>query len=558
MKKTLICLSLFSALVLTGCNDGNDGTNGKDGSNGTAGANGSNGTNGQNGFSSLVQQEVLAFGHDQCWLGGLSIQSGLDKNNNTKLDADEISQTTVQCKTNPLFATTGVRPAFVSMNHIAPVLDDVTKNRYIDIRQGGFGSDITAHPTIKNRFYAVTDRGPNADLQTADAPTGKRFPDPTYVPRIGEFEVTEHGVFKVREILLKDRNGDTITGLPNPAGLGYTNEGAFGPDGKPLVIDPSKPFDKITNPYKTDAYGLDAEGLVAMPDGSFWVSDEYGPHIIHFDANGKEIDRINAFAQDNRRVGGYILPAEFGKRRPNRGMEGLTITPDGKTLVGIMQSTLSNPAGAANKSNLTRIVTINLETKKVSQYLYQQGDAAENISGQEFSNSAIVALSATSFLVLERDGAFYRDNPKAIKRVYKIDLRSGTDLESLKDANQLKQDDTLGLTLANQTLEQIIVANGADQAFKKGWEVLANAGIKPVSKTQVLDMVKEVKYPHDKMEGLWLINNSTLGVMNDDDFSLWVNPNTFALQQKYLDKELRNIDGNTLYVINNLDLKPIP
>ncbi len=34
-------------------------------------------------------------------------------------------------------------------------------------------------------------------------------------------------------------------------------------------------------------YGLDSEGLAALNDGTFWVSDEYRPHIVHYDANGK-------------------------------------------------------------------------------------------------------------------------------------------------------------------------------------------------------------------------------------------------------------------------------
>lgn len=46
-------------------------------------------------------------------------------------------------------------------------------------------------------------------------------------------------------------------------------------------------------------------------------------------------------------------------------MEGLAVTPDQKTLVGIMQSRLYNPsnAGAINK-NLTRIVTFDIATGK--------------------------------------------------------------------------------------------------------------------------------------------------------------------------------------------------
>ena len=54
-------------------------------------------------------------------------------------------------------------------------------------------------------------------------------------------------------------------------------------------------------------------------------------------------------------------------------MEGLTITPDGKTLVGIMQSALQTPdLDAAKPSKVTtlRIVTVDLKTRATHEYLY--------------------------------------------------------------------------------------------------------------------------------------------------------------------------------------------
>jgi hypothetical protein len=65
-----------------------------------------------------------------------------------------------------------------------------------------------------------------------------------------------------------------------------------------------------------DPDGYDPEGLVAMPDGSFWVSDEYGPFITHFTAQGKELARLSPF-----KTGPEALPAELKNRVPNRGME---------------------------------------------------------------------------------------------------------------------------------------------------------------------------------------------------------------------------------------------
>ena len=510
MKLQLLVLSILTATTLVGC--GND----KD-----------NADTAKPEPKTLTQETALKFADKNCWLGGTAKSSGLDLNTNGKLDINEIQKTENVCLTENVFAN-GVRLSYEIMD-IKGIVDGAKAGNNIEFRRGGFGSDLVAHPTEKNQFYALTDRGPNADYNL-NKDNGKMFPDPSYTPRMGLFEVQSDGtVKKLKEILLKDRTGKNITGLPN-LNFGATKEAAYDVYGKLLK-------------QQTDEYGLDPEGIVALADGTFWVSDEYGPHIVHYDANGKEIDRINAFAEDNRRVGGYLLPAEFSKRRPNRGMEGLTITPDGKTLVGIMQSTMDNPNAEVNKSDLTRIVTIDLATKAVKQYLYKQEGGAK-----AYSNSAISALSNTSFLVLERDGDFYKDNPEVFKRVYKIDLRNATNLEEVKETTQIKQDQKLGLTIDGLTLEQYVL--------EQGWDGLKALNIVPPAKTLVLDMNKQVKFPHDKMEGLWLIDQQRLGLINDDDFALWVNKG--VLEQKYLDKDKKVIDGNTLYIIDHLDLKPLP
>ena len=70
-------------------------------------------------------------------------------------------------------------------------------------------------------------------------------------------------------------------------------------------------------------------------------------------------------------------------RSPNQGMEGLTITPDDSTLVGIMRSALKTPGleGSAKPVPLARIVTVNLATKAVKEYLYPLANPAETKVG---------------------------------------------------------------------------------------------------------------------------------------------------------------------------------
>ncbi|HEX4017002.1 MAG TPA: esterase-like activity of phytase family protein [Frankiaceae bacterium] len=55
-------------------------------------------------------------------------------------------------------------------------------------------------------------------------------------------------------------------------------------------------------PVAKDPYGYDSEGLVALPDGTFWVSDEYGPYITHFDANGFELGRLTSTGDANSEI----------------------------------------------------------------------------------------------------------------------------------------------------------------------------------------------------------------------------------------------------------------
>jgi len=375
-----------------------------------------------------------------------------------------------------------------------------TINNTVEIRNGGFGSGATAHPTNEDEFYAITDRGPNTNFLE-----GKKFPVADYTPRIGHFIVTEKGeITLLEEILLKTPSGKLITGIPNPEGKGATGE---------------IPYDAAGNPIAFDDFGLDSEGIVALKDGSFWVSDEYGPHIVHYSASGVQLERISPFGV-NEDTGDRKLPAVFASRRANRGMEGLTITPDEKTLVGIMQSTMYNPEKI--QSNITRIVTFDLETGYTRQYVYIQEKA-------NLSNSEITAISNTEFLVVERDGKFAGEET-AQKHIYKINLNGATDISG----NNPKEE--LGLMIGDKTIEQSTA------------EELAEANIVPVQKELVVDLVAQFGYAHDKLEGIWIMDENTLGFINDDDFAVSDNDGDGIIEQKILPGS-SNIDASSLYMV---------
>ncbi len=376
------------------------------------------------------------------------------------------------------------------------------------IYNGGFGSALATDPNDPNIFYLLTDRGPNSAGVAANSII---FGKSDFTPQIGKFRREGDKLVLIETILLKNAAGQLLTGLPNPSGQGSTGETPLDLTGKTLSPDPD---------------GLDSEGLVRAADGSFWVSDEYGPHIVHFDAAGKTIERINPFGSG---TGGRTLPKVLAKRRPNRGMEGLTITPDGKTLVGLMQSPLYNPSSSAvSGGTILRVLTFNIATGETHQYAYVMENAS--LTGC----SEVVAITNTTFLALERDGDYGGNptKPATFKKVFKFDLAGATDLSDPANGDN-------GKLYNGQTVEQL-----------KNTAGLQSAGITPVTKTLVLDLLAQINpvYPHDKAEGLALIGNSTIAISNDDDFGVVDNgANGFAA--KVL-PATGKVDMNRIYFVN--------
>ncbi|WP_461052151.1 esterase-like activity of phytase family protein [Spirosoma arcticum] len=416
-----------------------------------------------------------------------------------------IALLTTACQDHQLISTPGL-PAVVDATNPGTFLPAIlTTVNGVLVSNGGFGSAIAADPNDPGAFYMLTDRGPNIDGTIANS---KVFAKPDFAPQIGKFRVKNGQMMLEAIIELKNSAGGKLNGLPNPANQGSTGELALDLNGN--TIAPS-------------VDGLDSEGLAVAPDGTFWVSDEYGPHLVHFDASGRTIERINPFGSG---TGGRTIPLVFATRRANRGMEGLTITPDGKMLVGIMQFPLYNPSAAAVSGSLvTRILTFDIATGANKQFVY----LIERANLQ--ANSEITAITNTTFLVLERDGEYGTDANKntLFKRVYKIDLTGATDISDLANSAN-------GKLYGGKTVEELKTA-----------AVLQTNGVTPVSKTLVLDLALETSpvYPHDKAEGLALISPTLLAVANDDDFGV-VGVGTYTAK---LLPASNTIDRNRVYFV---------
>lgn len=356
-----------------------------------------------------------------------------------------------------LFGGCNTSPAEKSYPAVACVASEVVA---VEGREpviiGGYGSSMV-YNAADSCFYLLTDRGPNVDGIT---PESKVFILPDYSPTIGRFRLNGDSLLLVEKMVLREADGTPFVGIPNTEGDGKTGEVAYDIDGKILI---------------NDKRGLDTEGLAIAPDGTFWVSDEYAPFVMRFDRQGKLLKELSPFN------GG--LPSHYALRRPNRGMEGLTINRAGDKLFGIMQSPLYYPdASTKDNSVNNRIIEIDLLNDTVFEYIYQM-EHPQNVV------SEICFVSDSILYVLERDGKFPQ-NGKGFKRVYSVNITKATNIGSR-------------------------IVELSDNAE------LQEKNISPVVKTLVCDIMQVLPtYPHDKPEGITLIGDSILCVVNDDDFGV--------------------------------------
>lgn len=202
----------------------------------------------------------------------------------------------------------------------------------------GLGSGLSRRAS-DGALFAVTDRGPNLFISQAVDDCGidavahlrgdrsaKVMPLPTMGPEIVELEV-EAGVVRVkRRTALQLASGARMSGAP-PAGA---TEAIYDVRGRRLAPDP---------------LGVDTEAIAALPDGGFFVAEEYGPSLLRVDADGVVRERWAPEGADDALaypevVLRKVLPRELARRRLNRGLEALCVSPDGRWLYLGCQSAL--------------------------------------------------------------------------------------------------------------------------------------------------------------------------------------------------------------------------
>ncbi len=204
---------------------------------------------------------------------------------------------------------------------------------------------------------------------------------------------------------------------------------------------------------------LDPESFRRVSDGSFWVGEEFNPSLLHFSAQGSllappfKLTGLNSV--DNPSGEPANLPV-------SRGFEGMAISPGGLWLYPMLEGALED-----SKPGL------NIYTFDINEELFVNNDAGMPSYRYQLDQGAtaigdFTMFSKTAGLIIERDS---EERDKALlKKVYRVDFEQldedgyllktlVVDLLNINDPHDLNQDGNALFSFPFWTIEGLVVLN---------------------------------------------------------------------------------------------------
>ncbi len=210
---------------------------------------------------------------------------------------------------------------------------------------------------------------------------------------------------------------------------------------------------------------FDVESITRAGDGTYWVGDEFGPYLLHFDRAGRllapPVPLPGVFAPEN--------PAGTPNLGGSKGFEGLALSVDGRRLDALLEGTV-----AGDEPGTLRLNEFDLDRGRYTgvRWTYRL-DRPEHAIGDA------VTVDRNRLLVVERDGAQGVD--ARVKRVYLVDKRD-------RDRDGV--------------LDKTLVADLLDIANPRG---LGGFG-------------ETFTFPFTTIEDVVILDDRTIGVLNDNNF----------------------------------------
>ncbi len=191
-------------------------------------------------------------------------------------------------------------------------------------------------------------------------------------------------------------------------------------------------------------FDLDPESLVRSPDGTFWISEEFGPFLVHVAADGRVIEPPVAFPGVRTPQNPFLSIADRAHpERPtlaaSRGPEGLAISPDGSKLYALLEGAVAGDDPQDLRIYVFEVARRGFAAKFLRVRLEMPGQPVDLASLKDTSGTAVYptdvapppgpvsigelkALNESQFLMIERDNLGDDLRAPRFKKVFLIDM----------------------------------------------------------------------------------------------------------------------------------------
>ena len=210
---------------------------------------------------------------------------------------------------------------------------------------------------------------------------------------------------------------------------------------------------------------IDIESVTRGADGSYWMGDEFGPYLLHFDRAG----RLLAPPAPLPGVRAPENPAGNPNLGGSKGFEGITLSPDGKKINALLEGTVAGDTPGTLRLNEFDIASGSFTG---TTWKYQLEDP-------NFAIGDAIAVDGNRLLIIERDSAQGAD--AIVKRVYLADKR-----DKNKDGK----------------LDKTVVADLLNLANPK----------------HVGGQADPFRFPFVTIEDVTILDDRTIAVLNDNNF----------------------------------------
>jgi hypothetical protein len=216
---------------------------------------------------------------------------------------------------------------------------------------------------------------------------------------------------------------------------------------------------------------FDPESIVRAPDDTYWMGEEFGPYLLHFDRAGRLLERPIPVPGVKSKNSPDLQPGEQPNLGSSKGLENLAISPDGATLYPMLEG----PVTGDDPQNLR---VYEFDRRKGSftdkRWTYRMGAPGLSVAD-------LVAVDGHRFLAIERDNLF--GDEAAVKKIYRVDLAD---------------EENDGLADKSEIVDLLNIANPCELGYPG----------------------ETFRFPFFTIEAVTIVDDQTIGVLNDNNFPM--------------------------------------